>query len=452
MFKDIGPYAYRPLITRLKNYYKSVKDSYYKTLYKHVEKYFDKPYPILTSTKWTDEMMLQYTKCRPNIKLLLLWKNSTSNKQIQTLFKLIKDNEGHIYYRKQFTLTKNGIDTLYFQLTKKSTAPPKLKIGGDQLITAILYELPSSKKINLKPPLKTHIIINNPIQVTQLIFNKNSIDFLNNQLLKRHIDMTTTKQKNMINTYKSYIKNLQPIDQIRAMLFSSSVLYMYGVRQMGDIDAYIVNLSAKSPSSSTTLKVINALKKEPDTDISLKGTDGWESYWEKYLNKFATIIGSNNFNNLVLDPKYHFYTNGVKLITLKADIQKRLLRLRPQAYADIIAINILFNYDIKLPKIPVSVPFYKDVVDPVIFVKTIKFALKKKYNINATIDQINSYISKRYLSPPQEFTNSNANTLSLFMEQYNKALNTNKSKTITKIISKSTTKTVSRSKIIKKKK
>lgn len=422
MFTDIAPYGYRPLVTRLKNYYKFVQNSYYKTLYKHVERYFDKPYPILTSTKWTDEMMLHYTKCRPNAKLLLLWPNSSSRSQIHSIFKLIKSHDGHIYYRKQFFLSKHAIDSLMYQLTNKYPAPPSLKKRETQMITALLFELPSShptsaQKISFKPLLKTHLTINNPIKAAKIIFNNNSLSFLENQNLKnyRKIISTSDEPLKLLKTYSSHINKLASIDQIRAVLYSSSTLFSYGVRAMNDIDAYIVNLSK---DESSTKKIISQLQEKPKMDISMQGTKGWESYWKAHLHKIAQLADENNFNNLILNPKYHYYYNGNKYLSLSIDMQKRLLRLRPRAYADIIATNKLLSLNTKLPKIPTSVPYYKEIIDPMIFKKTIQYALKSRYNIRLTIPQIENYISKRALSPPQQFTKDTSNSVSHFMKKY----------------------------------
>lgn len=444
MFNDIAPYGYRPLVTRLKNYYKSVQNSYYKTLYKHVERYFDKPYPILTSTKWTDEMMLQYTKCRPNAKLLLLWPNSSSRSQIHSLFKLIKSHDGNIYYRKQFFLSKHAIDSLMYQLTNKYPAPPSLKTKDTQMITALLFELPSThlistEKISFKPLLKTHLTINNPTKAAKIIFNNNSLSFLENQNLKnyRNIISTSDQPIKLLKTYSSHINKLAPIDQIRATLYSSSILFSYGVRAMNDIDAYVVNFSR---DESTTKKIISLLQEKPKMDISMQGTKGWESYWKTYLNKIAQLVGEKKFNNLVLNPKYHYYFNGNKYLILSLDIKKRLFRLRPRAYADIIATNKLLSLSTKLPKIPTSVPHYKEVIDPIIFKKTIQYALKSRYNIRLTIPQIEEYIGKRALSPPHEFTKDTSNSVSHFMKEYDQLYKESKKPTKTVTVKKSNVK------------
>lgn len=418
MFNDIAPYDYRPLITRLKNYYKSVKNSYYKTLYKHVERYFDKPYPILTSTKWTDEMMLQYTKCRPNSKLLVLWPNSSSRSQIYSFFKLIKSHNGNIYYRKQLILSKKAIDSLIYQLTNKYPAPSSFKTKDTQIITVILYEVPTTEKLLFKPLLNTYLVISNPIKAAKIFFNKNSLSFLENQNLKnyRKIISESDESLKLLKTYNTYINKMPHIDQIRVTLYSSSTLFSYGVRAMNDIDAYVISFLK---DDSTVKNIISTLQEKPKMDISMQGTKGWESYWKSHLNNIAQLVGENNFNNLVLNPKYHYYYNGNKYLNLTIDTQKRLLRLRPRAYADIIATNKLLSLNTKLPKIPKSVPYYKDEIDPTIFKKTIQYALKSRYNITLTLSEIDEYISKRSLSPPQEFTKDTSNSISYFMKEYN---------------------------------
>ena len=69
--------------------------------------------------------------------------------------------------------------------------------------------------------------------------------------------------------------------------------------------------------------------------------------WEDTLNERAKLLGASNFNELVINPKYHYYFMGVKLLKLDCEIILRNLRGRPAQLTDLLAINRLLNINIK---------------------------------------------------------------------------------------------------------
>jgi hypothetical protein len=235
------------------------------------------------------------------------------------------------------------------------------------------------------------------IEYSQIYFNSNSLQLLEDQLIKRILPGYFNRSKVLFNTYKKLVNYFDPVDQARFMIMGSAVLYSHGLRNCNDIDGYV--LTSKTYKTKDFDKVIDRYFKSKDKlhfyDITMKGTEEYEEWWGDFLNKMATGCGGQTFDNLVLNPKFYYHFMGIKIIHMDCDYQKRLLRNRPASTTDLIVINKLLRKKYKIPQIPDKTWEGKE-VNRNKFLSTIKFYLDKRYKINLSVHDIIQIINKSH--------------------------------------------------------
>jgi hypothetical protein len=138
-------------------------------------------------------------------------------------------------------------------------------------------------------------------------------------------------------------------------------------------------------------------------DTHIEGRGAWTIGGEKerlfdWFNKeWPVLYGAKSMDDTVLNPMHHFYYFGIKIISMKADIKRRLKRERPAAFADLIALNKLTNANIKLE--PLSKGYWKNAeyfefTDYEIkdLYKKIVWYLRSRYSINLSIDDVKKLV------------------------------------------------------------
>jgi hypothetical protein len=198
------------------------------------------------------------------------------------------------------------------------------------------------------------------------------------------------------------------------MLYSSSVLYLLGHRNINDVDLYIHNIPNELIEKTKELKN----EEYKFIEYHIKNTELWPKYWDTWLDEWAKLCGAKYFEEILGNPKYHFYFLGVKIISLECDIVRRIKRNRPRAIADLISLRKRYHLNIDIPSIPEKSLKYESSTDKsdeeirdlvnkgavlnkgnseiVIeyntdidkFINTVIYALKLNYKMDFTIDDI----------------------------------------------------------------
>jgi len=251
---------------------------------------------------------------------------------------------------------------------------------------------------------------------SSLFFSQSSLSFLEKQNFDYFLIKDMEQSKKMFLKYRIWLNNNVEIpEQSQFLLFSSVVLYLLGHRQMSDLDLYIHDISeslqdkVKEFSTNTIYNYI---------DYSVKNTEKWPRHWNTWLDEWAQKCGAKYFEEILGNPKYHFYFLGVKIISLECDVVRRLERCRPRAIADLIALKKRYSYNITIPPINEKSKQYVSItdkseseIDELIkkggvlneknkeicieydtdiakFINTIIYALHIRYRMTFTIDEI----------------------------------------------------------------
>ena len=202
------------------------------------------------------------------------------------------------------------------------------------------------------------------------------------------------------------------------MLFSSIVLYLIGNREINDLDLYIDNIE---PEIAEKVKQFDEDEMYKYIEYSMKGNESkWPLHWNSWLDEWARKSGAKYFEEIISCQRFHFYFLGVKIISLNCDIQRRIIRNRPRATADLIALRKRYVIP-KFPKIPAPEIFrdefqcVKDKTEEEIrelirngaiynpenkeikittrndidrFINTVIWALKERYKMIFTVDEV----------------------------------------------------------------
>ena len=254
-----------------------------------------------------------------------------------------------------------------------------------------------------------------------VIFCQTTIDFIKLQNFDYFLTKENEKSKKMFLKYKNWLYNNVPLEkQCSFMLFSSIVLYLIGNREMNDLDLYIDHVD---PEIAEKVKEFDEDETYKYIEYKLKGSENikyWPLHWHTWLDDWARKSGAKYFEEVVSCQRFHFYFLGVKVISLNCDIQRRVVRNRPRATADLIALRKRYVIP-KFPKIPVPELFkyefqsVKDNTEEEIrdlirngaeyieenkevkitlkndvdrFLNTVIWALKERYKMIFTVDEV----------------------------------------------------------------
>ena len=227
-----------------------------------------------------------------------------------------------------------------------------------------------------------------------------------NKLLNKN-NPSINKSEIMIKKYRKWLYSEIPVKyHDKFMLFSSVVLYILGLRGSNDLDLYVDDLKEEYRD-----KMIDLIKSDKFDfiDYSVRNTEYWKKYWDTWLDQWARKIGLLYFEEILCNPKYHFYYMGLKVISLECDIARRIIRNRPRSIADLIALNRLCSLKIKIPEIPsTKTVFYtltelnedeiKRLIDKggVLNQKNREISIEERVNQTIFINVINKSLRERY--------------------------------------------------------
>jgi endonuclease/exonuclease/phosphatase family metal-dependent hydrolase len=450
LFENITPYNYLEPIKLLAEHHKEIKPNYYRDILsgQNYDKLL-KNKEDLPQSDINDRIMLEYSKCFSDNNFIVVYPKALSKKdKLKDLFKLLNDN-GRVYYKKYLTVDYYQAYNLVYQLYANSPRMKSnnhivykldrlgFKLGYTHEILIIVYQhlniankingsstpfkseirniflSEDIKNINIDPQLDIypreydyiHVndTFNETINYSYLFLDSNTIEFTKKQLSWRLIEFSDG-----IITFNKVLQllfKLPLLERNKFLFISSTVLFSYGIRAMNDIDGFMLD-------NTTISQEIKEYIDKNDKSIDIYYNNAFDKAninkeWEDTLNERAKLLGASNFNELVINPKYHYYFMGVKLLKLENEIILRNLRGRPAQLTDLLAINRLLNINIKT-SIPISIELFNTeekttetkIVNKKEYISTMKHYFKRRYFINITDEQVESWLNSTNNTSP----------------------------------------------------
>jgi len=271
--------------------------------------------------KYTDRISLEYIKICKNLRSMVIYPVAYNVEKINHINQIISEY-GYLYYSKTVNLTKNGVNNLIKEAYRGEawigglfprgvTEKARLCVGKNPTILFLIYMNDLSKLVELKEKCRVlfglgkhslHIsdYTEDTFRIASSILNENSIHYLNNG----NNDITPQTKQLLANYFKKVGEKREDY-----CLTSSLIMEMYHLRPAKDIDY---------------LHKDNEILQLSKTGIH----DGkWLTYY--HINK----------DEIIYNPKYHFYFNGFKFATLEVIKKMKENRKEPKDINDILLIN-----------------------------------------------------------------------------------------------------------------
>jgi endonuclease/exonuclease/phosphatase family metal-dependent hydrolase len=453
---EIEPYNYLEPLLRLKDnkYYQNI----IKSLNQNEYKLYQKNKVTLPQSDINDILMIEYIKCFSNNNIIVLYPKalSKSDKIKKTFFDTL-DKNGNVYYSKTLKISYYHAYNLLFSLYGTTNRMKKnnqiiyklnrlgfINDGNEYDILIVVYQhLNKEQSINgSTSPFKSmlrNIFLNDDLDTVQidplfdmypreydylhvndsfheciqyclLFLHKNTFDFISNQQSWRLMKLYNGQY--MFNNFCKILFRLPLSERNKIMLMSSTVLFSYGIRNMNDIDGIVDSTIeiTKSIIDSFNTNKIDIYYGDITNILEIDSKQTKNEIWVEELNKRAKLFGASNYNDLLEDPKYHYYFMGVKMLNLEYEIMVRNIRRRPAQLVDLLIINrlLFMNYNSKKKnakalkiELPLETSVFdentkKDIVTPINknkYLQTCIHYLQKRYELYLTIDQVNLWIS-----------------------------------------------------------
>jgi hypothetical protein len=241
------------------------------------------------------------------------------------------------------------------------------------------------------------------ILYASLLLNPSNFEYFNSMNWDRFLTLGNSG-KIMISKIRDYLlRNIShPMDMKRFLIFSSMILYLYGLRKPNDVDIlgydlpkpYGKTASLYNTFASSDKRILNI------GELQVRGYRDWRvGFSKEYLNEWfgyewANLFGARNMEDMIFNPRYYLSLMGVKILILKGDMERRIIRYRATSYADIIGYNYYLRDKIKIEEPPYKYIIkgeeksYETEEDIILLLKKIKNYLKNRYNIKLSMKNI----------------------------------------------------------------
>ena len=331
-----------------------------------------------------DTLALYYTMCRKDMFVITVWPKGVS--QVKTLINYLQA-DGNVCYVKYITADYNTIRNCSFFMYNTFTIQERfnfidkklsyINVNKDSIntICIILFDNIFHKKLagqgsTYKKELRHkmskilskdgEIIWGNDlihvndyydetIEYCQMYLNQNSMDIMKMQNLDRITHNSYATFSNRFQTLRKWCyMNINAQERMRFCAMGGLIWYILGVRPSNDIDGIFVNTheSSEREKKFTSLLYkyfVDNHSKFEFADMGLEDSEHWNSKWSIKNNVLLKALGIKSFDEIVMNPNYHFYYNGIKVYKMDYEIVRKFIRIRGQDIADIAMLYLNFK-------------------------------------------------------------------------------------------------------------
>jgi hypothetical protein len=251
-------------------------------------------------TKSLDIAACKFVEYANNVYVAIIWPAAIGkDKELDSIFK-------RIVYKKNIELNPNGahnfISQVYFEEDWIGTSKDNFSGAKNKLVECfkvfspvrvIAFQAESLKEVfRIKEKIRemfgvgkhsVHITDNKQeaIRISRIVFNNNSIDFLNKAKPNKYI---STIDK--LTLFKEFMHR-NPIENNKILITSSMVMSVYGLRKANDVD-YLI-------SSDREVQYTESGINSHDSEL-------------KYYHE--------NKDELIFNPNFYFYFNDIKFLSM----------------------------------------------------------------------------------------------------------------------------------------
>jgi len=180
-------------------------------------------------------------------------------------------------------------------------------------------------------------------------FNNKTIEFLE-KINKENITGYHTNLNDFFVFLGNLRKNVGTKNRLGTIIASSISLQAYNIRASKDLDTVILhpNYDKEKVKSNLTEMASKMDFLDPYIHNIYDDWDGIDKT-DMYMVDQIAAPEKINFYDIIVNPDYHYYFFGIKLIDLNYDLKYRAIRRFPKNVADLILVKN--KIDIKIPKI-----------------------------------------------------------------------------------------------------
>jgi hypothetical protein len=346
-------------------------------VYNYLEYWNDLRYVVI----YSDQLSLNYSEIKSII-------SEYGEILVERLLKLKKDElQGILYWEnKRLNPTPTSKNLIVYFYNKRQ----------DKLTDDLFFMKERIIQSNNKLIISIGENTRESLSYAALLLNPSNFDYFNNMNFDRFMKLGNSG-KVMCTKLRDYLQRnvSNPLDMKRFLFFSSIILYLYGLRKPNDIDIIGYELPPAKGKTHNLFETFGSTGKNILNigELSVKGYGNWQIGKSKeYLNnwfgyEWPNLIGATDMADMIFNPRYYLSLMGIKIITIKGDMERRKIRYRATSYADMIG----YNFYLK-DKILIEEPPYKYIVqgeersyetkeEILLLLKKIKNYLKMRYNI-----------------------------------------------------------------------
>lgn len=243
-----------------------------------------------------------------------------------------------------------------------------------------------------------------PKEIWGIIFGIHALYFLDHQNLDRYCSPMILKHTmpgfDQIMRYKHIIETFPKERLYRMMIFSGLLYQFLGTSYSQDTD--ILMLAHSEAEKEIIRKELGGFDLILITEPVIKNNMSKDTSYlnDHFFTRLPQSVGASNLQEVVLNPKYHFYYVGIKCLCLDINYKRSISRSHPFSFIDLFLLKMfnkinaiqeacIKNISIRSGKAVVTNSKTLDY-----FYVTMKKYLKEWYTMDVSINELKSHFIK----------------------------------------------------------